>query len=64
METNDAPADTLFVGDWTRALLCRWSGYDVVVNPYERATQGVVVVYVYSSVDVAFLQPQAFAHST
>jgi HK97 family phage major capsid protein len=47
----------LFFGNWADVVLGRWSGLDVLVDPYTGGTAGTVRVIVFADVDVAVRHP-------
>ena len=51
----------IIFGDFSEAILARWSGLDVVVDPYSAADTREVRVLTYQDVDVALRHPEAFA---
>jgi HK97 family phage major capsid protein len=69
--TSQIPADLtkgggsslsyLFFGDWSQVILGRWSGLDVLIDPYTGGTAGTVRIIAFSDVDVAVRHPEAFA---
>ncbi len=49
----------IFFGDWSTVLLGRWSGLDVLVDPYTGGTAGTVRVIAFNDMDVAVRHPAA-----
>ena len=50
----------LYAGVWSQLIVARWSGVDVLVNPYSGDTTRTVRVTAYQDVDIAVRHPQAF----
>lgn len=60
--TASAPANTLFVGDYSNLWLPMWGvGPTVELNPYANFAAGVVGLRCFASADVAVANPAAFA---
>lgn len=53
----------IVVGDWTECLIGRWSGTDILVDPYTGAGNGSVRLVTFSDVDVAFRRLASFAYA-
>lgn len=64
--TNQMPADTLLLGDWSQVMLGIWSEIDILVNPYAEPaySRGGVQVRAMATADVALRYPQGFVAAT
>lgn len=64
--TNQMPADTLLLGDWSQVMLGIWSEIDILVNPYAEPaySRGGVQVRAMATADVALRHPQGFVVAT
>lgn len=64
--TNQMPAQTAILGDWSEVLLGIWSEIDILVNPYAETPyrRGGVLVRALSTVDIAVRHPEAFVAAT
>ena len=51
----------LWYGVWNQAVLGRWSGIDLLIDPYTGAGTRQTKVYVYLDCDVGIRRPKAFA---
>lgn len=60
--TGNAPANTLFCGDYANLWLPMWGvGPTIELNPYANFPAGVVGLRCFASADVAVVNPAAFA---
>ena len=59
-ETGHCPANTLFVGQWSDAVVGMWDEIDVTIDPYAQATAGAVRVVVHHTIGVGFRRQAAF----
>lgn len=64
--TNQMPADTLLLGDFSQVLLGVWSEIDILINPFSEPaySRGGVQVRAMATCDVALRHPQAFVVAT
>jgi len=64
--TNQMPADTLLLGDFSQVLLGIWSELDILVNPYAEPaySRGGVQVRAMATADVGIRYPQGFVVAT
>lgn len=64
--TNQMPANTLLLGDWSQVMLGIWSEIDILVNPYAEPaySRGGVQVRAMATADVALRYPQGFVAAT
>lgn len=64
--TNQMPADTLLLGDFSQVMLGIWSDLDILVNPYAEPSysRGGVQVRAMATADVALRHPQGFVVAT
>jgi HK97 family phage major capsid protein len=51
----------VFFGNWADVVLARWSGLDVLVDPYTGGTAGTVRIIAFSDVDVGVRHPASVA---
>ena len=60
--TNQTPASTLILGDWSQVLLGIWSELDILVNPYAEPaySKGNVLIRAMATCDIAVRHPEAF----
>jgi len=61
IKSNIATAKYLYFGDWSKMLICLWSGVDVTVDPYSLSLSGKLRIVAHQNVDVVVTQPKAFA---
>ena len=59
--TATSSTGALIYGDWTDAILFRWSGLDVLVDPYTARLSRKITVSAYIDVDVGFRHLGSFA---
>jgi HK97 family phage major capsid protein len=52
----------IFFGNWQDVVLGRWSGIDVLVDPYTGGTAGTVRIIAFADVDVAVRHPESFTY--
>lgn len=64
--TNQMPADTLLLGDFSQMLLGVWSEVDILVNPYAETaySKGNVLVRAMMTAGAAVRHPEAFVKVT
>jgi HK97 family phage major capsid protein len=61
---SNAPANSLFVGDFSTVWIPTWgAGPTIELNPYASFQAGIVGLRCFASVDIAVTQPGAFAVS-
>lgn len=51
---------TMIFGNWEELLLGRWGGVDILVDPYSRSKDGMVVLLIHSFWDVALRHLESF----
>ena len=61
--TNQVPADTLLFGDFSQMITGLWGGLDIMIDPYEKANSGGIVIRAFQSVDVGVRYAEAFSAS-
>ncbi|MGE0766832.1 MAG: phage major capsid protein [Hyphomicrobiaceae bacterium] len=61
--TSPATPATMIFGDWSQLLIGRWSGVDLLLNPYESTAyaKGRVIVRAMQDIDVQVRHPEAFS---
>ncbi|RYF11755.1 MAG: phage major capsid protein [Oxalobacteraceae bacterium] len=62
--TNQVAPNDIFFGVWSNMIMGFFSGLDILVDPYSKATSGNVRVVAMQDCDIAIRQPKAFAMST
>lgn len=64
--TNQMPADTLLLGDFSQVMLGIWSELDILVNPYAEPSysRGGVQVRAMATADLALRHPAGFVVAT
>lgn len=64
--TNQTPADTLLIGDFTQLVVGVWDSLQIVANPYANPAfaRGGVYVRALMTADVAVRRPEAFVVAT
>jgi HK97 family phage major capsid protein len=50
----------LIFGAWSSLLVCRWSGIDVLSNPYSRAGTGAVLIHTFQDIDIVCRHEESF----
>lgn len=58
---TDTDSSAIIFGDWSKLIIGQWGGVDIIVDPYTKATEGMVKLVVNSYYDVAVRQPKSFA---
>lgn len=58
--SNQIAAGDIWFGNWANLIMGRWSGLDLMVNPYSGDTQGIVRITAFSDVDFACRRPNSF----
>lgn len=61
LKSNLATAKMLYFGDWSKLLICLWSGVDVTVDPYSLSLSGKLRIVAHQNCDIVVTQPKAFA---
>lgn len=51
----------IIFGDWASLIIGQWAGIDIVVDPYSRAKEAIVVMTVNSYWDAVIRRPESFA---
>jgi HK97 family phage major capsid protein len=64
VSTSQMPAGTVIFGRWSDALIASWTGAEILVNPFARATQAEHVITLNFWVAVAFRYSSAFVCSS
>jgi len=61
--TSPATAATMIFADWSQLLIGRWSGVDLLLNPYEATAyaKGRVIVRAMQDLDIQVRHPESFA---
>jgi hypothetical protein len=62
--SNLVTTKMLVLGDFRHLLIGLWSGVDIIVDPYTRASYGDVVLTGLQDVDIAVRQASAFCKLT
>lgn len=62
--TNQVAADTLLFGDFSQMITGLWGGLDIMIDPYEKADSGGIVIRAFQSVDTAVKYAEAFSASS
>jgi HK97 family phage major capsid protein/HK97 family phage prohead protease len=62
--TNQVAASTLLFGDFSQMITGLWGGLDIMIDPYEKADSGGIVIRAFQSVDIGVKYPEAFTAST
>jgi len=62
--TNQVGANTMILGDFSQLITGLWGGLDIMVDPYEKADSGGIVIRAFQSVDVGVRYAQAFSATT
>lgn len=64
--TNQMPAETLLLGDFSQVMLGMWSELDILVNPFAEPaySRGGVQVRAMATADVALRHPESFVVAT
>ena len=57
---NTADVQRLFFGYWDQVLLGLWSGIDLLVDPYTKAGQRLVIVHINQDADIAVAHKESF----
>jgi len=52
----------VFFGNWGDVILGRWSGVDILVDPYTGGSAGTVRIIAFADVDVAIRHPESFVY--
>ena len=61
--TNQVAASTLLFGDFSQMITGLWGGLDIMIDPYEKADSGGIVIRAFQSVDIGVKYPEAFTAS-
>lgn len=62
--TNQVAANTMVFGDFSQLVTGLWGGLDIMIDPYEKANSGGIVIRAFQSVDVGVRYAEAFTAST
>jgi len=62
--TNQVAANTMLFGDFSQLITGLWGGLDIMIDPYEKANSGGIVIRAFQSVDVGVRYAEAFTAST
>jgi HK97 family phage major capsid protein/HK97 family phage prohead protease len=62
--TNQVAANTLLFGDFSQMITGLWGGLDIMIDPYEKADSGGIVIRAFQSVDIGVRYAEAFSAST
>jgi len=62
--TNQVGANTMLLGDFSQLITGLWGGLDIMVDPYEKADSGGIVIRAFQSVDVGVRYAQSFSATT
>lgn len=62
--TNQVAANTLLFGDFSQMITGLWGGLDIMIDPYEKADSGGIVIRAFQSVDIGVKYAEAFTAST
>ena len=58
--TNQVAVNTLLFGDFSQMIMGLWGGLDIMVDPYEKADSGGIVIRAFQSIDIAVKYEEAF----
>src|SRR5690606_13333049 len=63
VDGDENPNSLVIFGAWSQLLIGRWTGIDLLVNPYDSTAyaKGRVMVSAMQVVDIAVRQPESFA---
>lgn len=56
--------DGLWLGDFSQAAICAWSGVDLKVDPFTLSTTGAVRITAFKDCDIVCKNPEAFVKAT
>jgi len=59
--TSSGVCSAAIFGSWSSMLIGRWSGLDILADPYSRGASGAVRLYAFQDVDVGFRHIESFA---
>jgi len=59
--SNQVGANTMLLGDFSQLITGLWGGLDIMVDPYEKADSGGIVIRAFQSVDIGVRYAQAFS---
>ena len=62
--SNQVPASTMLVGDFSQVITGLWGGLDIMIDPYAKADSGGIVIRAFQTVDVGVRYPQSFCATT
>jgi len=62
--TNQVAANTLLFGDFSQMITGLWGGLDIMIDPYEKADSGGIVIRAFQSVDIGVRYAEAFSAAT
>ncbi|WP_294963836.1 phage major capsid protein [Sulfurimonas sp.] len=62
--TNQVAANTLLFGDFSQMITGLWGGLDIMIDPYEKADSGGIVIRAFQSVDIGVKYAEAFTATT
>jgi HK97 family phage major capsid protein/HK97 family phage prohead protease len=62
--TNQVAANTLLFGDFSQMITGLWGGLDIMIDPYEKADSGGIVIRAFQSIDIGVRYAEAFSAST
>jgi hypothetical protein len=61
--TNQVAANTLLFGDFSQMITGLWGGLDIMIDPYEKADSGGIVIRAFQSIDIGVRYAEAFSAS-
>ena|SRR5215469_13003217 len=64
VSSSQMPAGGVIFGRWSDAMIATWTGAEILVNPFVRATQAEHVITLNLFVAVAFKYSSAFVSSS
>lgn len=62
--TNQVAVNTLLFGDFSQMIMGLWGGLDIMIDPYEKADSGGIVIRAFQSVDIGVKYAEAFTATT
>lgn len=62
--TSNVEAKTFVVGDFSNLAIGSWGGWDIVVDNYTQAVNGMIRLVVNAYFDAALIRPEAFQYGT
>lgn len=64
IHSNNMPAGSILMGDFSKFVMGVWGGVDLVINPYTKAKESILEVVINQFFDMGCLYPSAFCAIT